>query len=391
MTAVQSISKPEKPYPEFPLFAHARGYWCKKYKGKQYNCGAWDDPDAALERWSEIRNELQLGLIPTRKSDNTTVEDVINAYLDAKDAQVSAGDLAKRTFNGYRKECDWLVDAIGRHVPAEKLQPGHFTKLRKEFPDSWGYDTIRHKITNTKMVFKWAVEEELIPHPLNFGSVFKVPRRKRQKAERRAKPKKFFDAKEVHQLIAKADNPQLKAMILLGLNCAFLNVDCARLRIEDVKGVWLDVPRGKNEHERKAWLWPETRTAIKAARKAIKESNVKIKPDCRELVFTTCHGQMWTDEDSGYCAIGLEFTKLKTSAKLDRPGVGFASFRHVFRTVADETLDFPAARYVMGHEGDGHAMDAVYREGISDARIKKVCEYVRQWYLDGKPKKRGAK
>ena len=41
--------RPSKPYPEFPLFAHNNGQWCRKIRGKLYAFGKWDDHNAALE------------------------------------------------------------------------------------------------------------------------------------------------------------------------------------------------------------------------------------------------------------------------------------------------------------------------------------------------------
>ncbi|NOY29448.1 MAG: hypothetical protein GXP28_04495 [Planctomycetes bacterium] len=41
-------AKPDKPTPDFPLFAHTRGYWAKNIDGKQKGFWKWDDPEGAL-------------------------------------------------------------------------------------------------------------------------------------------------------------------------------------------------------------------------------------------------------------------------------------------------------------------------------------------------------
>jgi len=48
-----AISKPEKPYEGFPLFAHATGRWAKKIKGKTHYFGKWDNPQAAVDLFNE--------------------------------------------------------------------------------------------------------------------------------------------------------------------------------------------------------------------------------------------------------------------------------------------------------------------------------------------------
>jgi hypothetical protein len=60
-----------------------------------------------------------------------------------------------------------------------------------------------------------------------------------------------------------------------------------------------------------------------------------------------------------------------------RKGLGFYTLRHVFRTVADESKDQPAVDFIMGHEVPH--ISAVYRETISDARLRAVADHVRHW------------
>ena len=60
-----------------------------------------------------------------------------------------------------------------------------------------------------------------------------------------------------------------------------------------------------------------------------------------------------------------------------RKGLGFYTFRHVFRTVADEAKDQPAADFIMDHARDD--MASVYRERIGDERLKAIADHVRTW------------
>src|ERR1700722_17276656 len=47
--------RPAKPYPDFPLFAHAAGVWAKKIRGKMHYFGPWNDSEGALAKYQEQR------------------------------------------------------------------------------------------------------------------------------------------------------------------------------------------------------------------------------------------------------------------------------------------------------------------------------------------------
>ena len=111
--------------------------------------------------------------------------------------------------------------------------------------------------------FNYAYKQGLIDRPIVFGDGFKKPSQRVLRCERQKKGKKMFTAKQIRAMIGKA-GPQLKAMILLGINCGMGNHDCAILpmSILDLKTGWLDFGRPKTGIERRCRLWPETIAAL---------------------------------------------------------------------------------------------------------------------------------
>ena len=67
-SATAKSSKPAKPRPDFPLFAHATGRWAKMIRGKLHYFGKWADPDAVLQRYVEDRDDLCVGGSPAAKA-----------------------------------------------------------------------------------------------------------------------------------------------------------------------------------------------------------------------------------------------------------------------------------------------------------------------------------
>jgi integrase len=184
---------------------------------------------------------------------------------------------------------------------------------------------------------------------------------------------KLFTVEEIRKLLDAAGTP-LKAMILLGINAGFGNSDCGNLPLTalDLEAGWVDYPRPKTGIPRRCPLWPETIVAIKEA--LAKRPEPK-KPEHAGLMFITKYGKPWS-KDIADNPVTKETRKLLDSLGMNGRR-NFYTLRHTFRTVADEARDQPAADYIMGHEVPH--MSSVYRETISDERLRAVADHVRRW------------
>jgi integrase len=375
-TPAYTRNKPAKPYPDFPLFAHATGQWCKKVRGRFVYFGAWDDPDAALAKHLAEKDALHAGRKPRPEAGAVTVKDACNAFLNAKDALVDAGELSPRTRADYQLVSDLLVEHLGKTRLVTDLDPDDFSTLRNKVAKRWGPHRLGSKLIQyTRCLFKHAFDAGLIPVPVRFGPGFKRPSKKTLRLTRAEQGPKLFTPDEILRLLDAA-GVQLKAMILLGVNCGFGNADCAALPISAVNfdAGLIDFPRLKTGIPRRAVLWPETLTAL---HEVIANRPEPKKKDQAGLLFVTKYGGSLGKESSDN-PVPKETAKLLRTVRINGPkGLGFYTLRHTFRTVADEAKDQPATDFIMGHEVPH--MSAVYRETISDARLKAVADYVRGW------------
>jgi integrase len=378
-TAPAVTVKPAKPYPEYPLTAHPAGYWCKKIRGKIHYFGPWADPDGALAKYLEQKEALHAGRKPRESTDGVTVHDLVNRFLNHKQALVEVGELSPRTWADYKEACAAIVTAFGKRRLLADIDPDDFADLRNALARKWGPHRLSKTIQFVRCVFKFAFEAGLVAVPVRFGPGFKRPSKKTIRLQRAKAGAKLFTADEIRHLLAEA-LPQLKAMILLGINCGFGNADCALLprSVVDLDAGLIDYPRPKTGIPRRCPLWPETVQALKDALAARPQSK---KAEHAELVFVTRCGDSW-HKDTPDGPISREMGKLLRRLAINgRKGVGFYTLRHTFRTVADEAKDQPAADYIMGHEVPH--MSSVYRETISDERLRAVAEQVRRWLFGG--------
>jgi integrase len=368
-------AKPNKPRPDFPLFPHATKRWAKKIRGKVHYFGPWSDAAGAEKKYLEQREDLHAGRTPRPTADPNalTIKAAVNSFLNAKLALRNAGELSPRTWDGYKIIGDELVSRLGKARLVADLRPEDFAKLRVQWTKRWGPYRLKNAIQIVRSIFKHAYDSGMMDRPLRFGPGFKRPTMKTIRLHRAKQGAKLFSAEEIHRVLAKASVP-MKAIILLGINCGFGNADCGTLPLTalDLERGWVDYPRPKTGIARRCPLWPET---VQAIREALAERPAPKSTDRAELVFITKRGLPWA-KDVPDSPITKEMRKL-----LDAEGINghrnFYTTRHTFRTVADESKDQPAVDYIMGHEVPH--MSAVYRETISEARLKAVADHVHAW------------
>jgi len=116
---------------------------------------------------------------------------------------------------------------------------------------------------------------------------------------------------------------------------------------------------------------------VAALREAIAERPEPKEQGDAGRVFVTVRGSSW-HKDTDDCPISKETVKLLKKLKLHHGrGLGFYTLRHCFETVGGEVKDQVAVDRIMGHARDD--MATVYRETISDERLKAVADHVRRW------------
>ncbi len=366
--------KPPKPSPDFPLFAHQTKRWAKKVRGKLIYFGSWDDPDAALKKWLAEKDYLLAGLTPPTKSDGLTLHELCNAFCESKQRLVDAGERSPRLVADYVDTCKKVLKAFGKSRRVVDLKPIDFGLLRATLAKQYGPHRLANHITRTRSLFKFGYTSDLLDKPVKFGDEFKAPSKKVKRQHKQAQEKKFFEARHIRRLL-KSASPQLRAMILMGINCGFGNDDCGRLPLSavDLKNGWVDFARHKTAKERRCPLWSETIVAI---RQAIERRPKPKSPECEPLVFITKYGLPW--HKSGVAnPVSYEMRKLLDKLGLRRKGVGFYSLRHTFETVAGNGRDQVAVDFLMGHIDE--SMAAEYREGFEDDRLVDCVNVVRRW------------
>lgn len=368
--------KPAKPYPEFPLFAHAAGVWAKVIRSRTVYFGPWRDPAAALDHYLKIRHHLHAGLPPPAES--ITLLELADRFLVRQRDRCRLGEISGWHFADCLRDGRRLVDCLGRTREVRTLEPADFARLRAATFTGRNATTVSGILVRMRAIFTWGVEARLLNAKPNYGGQFSLPSALLKRRALRAAGPRDLSARDIKKLLRAAGRPgliNLRAMILLGINCGLGNSDCSELREShlDLSVGLLTFPRPKTEADRRAILWPVTVVAIRAA------VAHRFTP-LADRVFVTRAGHPYVHASPAgklVNVVSLECRRLLIECGIHRKGLGFYALRHTFRTVADATGDWPAIDLVMGHTADD--MGSRYRERIGDDRLRAISEYVRTW------------
>jgi integrase len=350
--------------PRFPLTLHPTGQYCKKIRGKIYYFGK--DRQEALRRYYEQASALHTATSPRAAllPNKLTLENLCNLYLDHQLGRAKAGEIRDRQYHEQKPRLKAFANFIGRDRLVAEIKTIELLAYRKKrVEDGRAPVTINNELAVIKAMFHWAEESEIIERGPRLNAVKKIPRKKVQR--------QTFTPEEVHRLLAAA-NAQMRAMILLGLNCGFGCTDCAELRWDnlDLKARRVHFPRPKTGVDRNFVLWPQTVEALKAV------------PVRGEFVFYTKCGNTWGWRISGKFddkPLTREFKKLMTKAGIaTEKGTGFYTLRRTAATIAAGTGDVFAVQSILGHADLAMASTYVQKNRLTP-QTDRAIEHAQKW------------
>lgn len=345
---------------KFPLTLHKTGQYCKKIKGKIYYFGT--DKQVAYQKYIERASLLHLNqgkqcVLPDSEN-GISIKVLCNMYLDHQESRVSSGEIKARQYCDQARLLRSFVKFCGANLLALSTSTFVLQAYRKQLiKDAKAANTINNHISAVKAMFNWAQDNEILGSIPNLKAIKKITSSRTDKH--------IFSDAEIKELLCFA-NQNLKAMILLGLNCGFGCTDCAELKWEniDFENARILFARTKTGVNRNLPLWQET---VKALQKV---------PVRGVFVFITKQGHKYVrverkEGDDGsvkmlnYNIVSKEFSQLlKNCGIKTEKGVGFYTLRRTAATLAARSGDPFAVQRLLGHAD--LKMASVYVQDVSE-------------------------
>ncbi|HEX2953089.1 MAG TPA: tyrosine-type recombinase/integrase [Bacillota bacterium] len=356
------MSKTPSKTRKFPLTLHATGQYCKKIRGKIYYFGK--DKQEAHRRYLEQAACLHSGTTTAKVvARDISFFNLCNLYIDSQKTRMAYVEVSEKHFVNQVAIIKKIVEYIKPEVSVSSITILDLQNIKSSLIEKKASPhTINKFITILKAVFNWAIDNEVIEKCPKLRVLKKVPLTKEDRA--------VFTPNQIKTLLEKS-SPQMKAMIMLGLNCGFGCTDCGELRWSslDLDKRRVCFPRSKTGVGRNLPLWPETIDAIKGLGKK------------SEYVFLTRCGHPWvrtiTKTKNGEPhmvsdnAVSKVFKKLMDSTGIEFPkGTGFYTLRRTAATFLAKSKDPFAVKELLGHAS--LAMASVYVQSVNEQTDKAV-------------------
>ena len=381
----------KRKHPNYPLTPHPSGQWAKKVRGKLYYFGRLSEPDEALTLWLEEKDYLLAGLEPpTYTGGGLTVGELCEQHSNDIEDRISRGELSVNTRGNYQPVRKLLYGSGLRNVQVDTLTPEHFITVQQWLVESnYNLNSRRKLISSMKGLFKWGKEMGLYEKAIHYGPRLTSPPQHAIEAEQEELGTIRFFNREILLEATKVATPKMKAIILLGINCAFYPSDIASIAYGhlhlDAPIPYHDFRRVKTRQRRMAALWPETVDAINeylAFHRPPNDSRIIFLSKLKKPYTKTSFGQLT-----------LAFNKLLERVGDRQKGVSIGSLRHTYGTVMDLVNDTQMVDLTMGHVAGtvrGRAGKSLQRRIYSQfninelKRLKAVADVVHDWLFDGK-------
>jgi integrase len=383
--------KPHKPYPSFPLTPHPNGQFCKRIRGQLRYFGTVADPEAALKSYQRHCEALHAGRMQqVPKGDALTAAALANEFLKYKEQRRASGNLKPGTFVECHRHCERFVNFFGGGREVASIDRRDLEGFRAFLGDGVNAITLNNRVGGARSILKFAYEQELVDSPIRFGVAIKRPERRLLRLAKAQAGRKHFHADEIRRILAVAPTA-LKAMVLLGINCAVGNTDIGEMptsAIEFEHGV-MDFPRVKTGVQRRCPVWPETLDAIQASIEETQKRKVDRIPEAKGLLFVTREGNPYVrvkyevrdgrPKAVTHDAVKSLMQRAMGKAGIDSPGLGFYGLRHSFETIGAATGHQVAVDHIMGHAPLSSDMGSNYRQRVADEALESVTNHVRAW------------
>ena len=160
-------NKPDRPYPDFPLFPHANGQWAKKINGRMADFGPWSDWQGALRKYHALKDG------PPR-----SLRACVDKYLESRQRLHVLGEIGTRNYKDMERTLNQLAGLIDAIKAVPSLTSEDFGIWRAHLAKTNGPVALGNHIMRVRAFLNWCKRERIITE-LPPGDTLKKPSRQK--------------------------------------------------------------------------------------------------------------------------------------------------------------------------------------------------------------------